>query len=188
MDNKLFLQSTATAQWHALVGEAQTVCAVSLDESLESYLVFLLIRFMEQPEIAASVLGLEFLEAQHHTGYLRQQNLRDVGDKCLLFSGFFPGAAESRRVTQRYFVDVGQGAYGVLADEEHADARLFAQLSQAFVPLRDLLQAMRELDGSDTLTPLQALDMYQGTGSGQALTALRRVTQGQLVMGSGVVN
>ena len=79
----LKLQPTITAQWHELVGEAQAICHCWLDQDLESYLVFLLMRFTSRPEMAATVLATEYLlSIQNHT-HKQQDQLRDVGDQCL---------------------------------------------------------------------------------------------------------
>ena len=85
----LVLQPTDTAQWHALVAEAQQACRHTLTETLESYLVFMLMRFTGRPDLVARAMALEFLDAQGE-GCQQPDMLRDVGDKCLLFSGFFP--------------------------------------------------------------------------------------------------
>lgn len=36
----ILTNSTSTALWHDIVHEAETSCAVSLEEEIESYLVF----------------------------------------------------------------------------------------------------------------------------------------------------
>ena len=107
----LVIQPSATAQWHALVGEAEQACATRLGEELESYLVFLLMRYTESPEIANSVLALDYLHSMEAIGHLRETQLREVGDKCLLYSGLFPARAERRRVNSSYYVKLGMGAY-----------------------------------------------------------------------------
>ena len=86
----LILQPTETAQWHTLVKEAENNSHLMLGEELESYLVFLLVRFTAKPEIAKSVLGLDFLHCAQVTGYQKHDELREVGDKCLLIAGLSP--------------------------------------------------------------------------------------------------
>ncbi len=76
----------ALLPWCELIGDAQHRCAISLPEPLESYLVFLLIRFYTRVDWVGSILGLEFLNAAQTGG----SSWRDVGDKCLIFSGLFP--------------------------------------------------------------------------------------------------
>src|SRR6185312_5855189 len=104
--NTLILQPTATADWQTLIKEAEVASHHPLGEDLESYLVFLLIRFMKKAEMANSVLALEFLHSLELAGRVQADQLRDVGDKCLLFAGLFPGRAERRRVRISYFVEM----------------------------------------------------------------------------------
>ena len=56
--SKLVLHPTSTAQWHSLVCEAESASNIYLDEELQSYLVFLLMRFLDKPAMAAKVLAL----------------------------------------------------------------------------------------------------------------------------------
>jgi hypothetical protein len=84
--DKLIIQPTAMAEWHSLVLEAEVASSLELGEELESYLVFLLLRFSARPEMAQSILALEFLQSLHTLGEKRLEQLRDLGDKCLLFS------------------------------------------------------------------------------------------------------
>lgn len=162
----LILEPTSTAQWHALVSEAEAASARRLDETLESYLVFLLMRFVARPDLAGRVLALDYLRGSAANGQLQETQLRDVGDQCLLFSGLYPQLAERRLVRVSYYVDLGRGAYGQLAERlRHAGAAMYQQLCQGFVALMDVLQAMRALDGAPALTPLQSLELWAETGS-----------------------
>jgi hypothetical protein len=174
----LVIQPSATAQWHALVGEAEQACATRLGEELESYLVFLLMRYTDSPEIANSVLALDYLHSMEAIGHLRETQLREVGDKCLLYSGLFPTRAERRRVNSSYYVKLGMGAYSALATAlAQLKAKLFEDLSQQFVKLMDVLQTMRELgSGQPCLQPLQAMELWTETGSAHALQNLAQYT------------
>lgn len=181
----LVLQPTDTAQWHALVGEAQQACRHHLDEHLESYLVFMLMRFTERADLLARAMALEFLDAQADSGAQQPDRLRDVGDKCLLFSGLFPRLAEKRLVRVSYFVRLGRSAYHQLA--ARLDSRsdgLYAQLAGTFVPVMDVLQAMRGLSGQPALGPLAAAELWADTGSRAAYQALTHATTGTPVAGT----
>ncbi len=172
----LVLHPTDVAQWHALVNEAQAACECNLDESLESYLVFLLMRFSGRPEIVRRVMALEFLEAQLRARRQVDQ-LRDVGDQCLLFSGFFPQLAEQRMVRISYFVGIGRSAYQQLSSLVDCQSeRLYRRLAEAFVCVMDVLQAMRGLSGAMVLEPLAAAELWQDTGSRSALRILGETT------------
>ena len=99
------LQPTAVAQWQALVKDAESSSNLRLNNELESYLVFLLGRFNQRPDIANCILAKEYLVGLTK-GFAGQRDcLREVGDKCLLFAGFFPEQAEKRQVKIKYFIE-----------------------------------------------------------------------------------
>jgi len=163
---QLILEPTEIAQWQALVQEAQTACAQRLDETQESYLVYLLMRFARQPHCTARIMTTEFLAAGTLQGSERVDRLREVGDHCLLFSGLFPHLAERRLVRIGYFVKIGRTSYRQLSGVlDHGWARVYGNLSDAFTLLMDVLHAMRGLGGTPLLTPLQELELWQDTGS-----------------------
>lgn len=170
-----------TAQWHALVQDAQSHTGTQLDIPLESYLVHTLIRYTERPEMVARILALDYLQAQHNAGQLRQEQLRDVGDQCLLFAGLFPQRARRRRVRVSYYVDLGRSAYHGLSDSRHDWAEVYAELSEQFVTLMDTLLAIRKLGNLDTpegiLDPINAYELWQDTKSSSARETLLDSTQ-----------
>lgn len=182
----LILHPTATAQWQAIVNEAERLSAIQLTEDLESYLVFLLMRFSEHPEIAHSILATEFLEGIKKLKYAKHaslQDVRDVGDKCLLFAGLFPGNARRRRVRISYYVNLGQSAYDSLSNYHITSlSKLFSSLSSHFVGIMDVLHTMRELTNDESMLDLlQAEELWNDTKSRHALHTLRRKTDGFLM-------
>jgi len=163
---QLILEPTPQAQWQSLLHEAQAACDHHLDETLESYLVFLLMRFADKPHCTARIMAEDYLGSQLLQGEQRAERLRDVGDHCLLFSGLFPELAERRLVRISYFVTIGRSSYRQLsAVLDRGWSSVYQHLSEAFVVLMDVLHAMRGLGGGSVLTPIQALDLWQDTGS-----------------------
>ena len=181
---KRIVSSHSTHEWHTLVSDAQQTAGVKLDEELESYLVFLLMRYTDKPEMAASVLALDYLNGSNALGQLRRDRMRDVGDQCLLYSGLFPERAERRRVRISYYVDLGRSAYHTAADAtQQAISQLFIGLASQFVHIMDTLQAMRDINGEgQRLAPILAFELLQDTGSRQAEKSLSAVTDGVLIM------
>jgi hypothetical protein len=180
---KILDQPGNMSQWQALVVEAEELCGIQLDEELESYLVFTLMRYLRRPEMAHRILALDFLEAQQSSRQHRSQVLRDVGDQCLLFSGLFPRRAERRRVRVSYYVDLGRSAYQNLADSLTKTAHLFAHLAEEFIAAMDTLQAIRVIGQRDSgLLPNEAYELWQDTASRQAYEQLLRQTGGQPVL------
>lgn len=162
--------TTPTGQWQELVKEAAEYNGVNLDEELESYLVFLLMRYMEETSLASKVMALEYLRGAQQHGAERNESMRDVGDQCLLFSGLFPKLAERRQVKISYYVKLGRSAYASLADlTQSAIAKMYANLADSFVSLMDTLLAIRYMnDRADGLEPLLAYELWQDTQSRHA--------------------
>jgi hypothetical protein len=179
----LMVASTETFQWHSLITEAEDTSLIALSEDAESHLVFLLSRFVTHPEIANSVLGLEYLESMHSHLHLRQYLLQEVGDKCLLMAGLFPSRSRKKLVKISYFVHIGQNAYATIGNlSSRAGIRgLYTHLSQAFVPMMDVLQTTRELgEGSHSqLNLFDAYDLWYDTKSAHALKTIREYTARQ---------
>jgi hypothetical protein len=177
---ELVIHTSATAEWLSLVNEAESAAELHLDEEIQSYLVFLLMRFTERPELAASVLAVEYLQSMQSSGRIGHDQLRNVGDKCLLYSGLFPERAERCRVKISYFVDLGRSAYHQLSDRMEHSAAMFLHLADAFVSLMDILQTMRALGSpAKQLSPFHAFELWRDTGSQVALRTLRKSTRAE---------
>ncbi|NIP72539.1 MAG: hypothetical protein GWO16_05665 [Gammaproteobacteria bacterium] len=182
----IVLQPTETAHWRDLVHEAARACERPLQEELESYLVFLLMRFAARPEMAGTILALEYLEGLLRGGRGGSRQLREVGDQCLLYSGLFPLRARRRTVQVRYYVDMGRSAYHRLAESaERGWGHMYHQLCESFVALMDVLQAMRELDCDQRLDELTLHELWDECGSRRAGQALRRRLGAGLARGAG---
>ena len=178
--NTLQLNPTAVAQWTTLITEAEKACKLQLGEDLESYLVFLLMRYLRSPEIGESLIALEYLSGMELSGYRQEAQLTTVGDKCLLFSGLFPGRAERRRLRISYYARIGISAYAFLAETlRGAKAKLYAQLAEQFITVVDTLHIAQELNRAQPiLQPLQAMEFWEDTHSQHAYATLRRYTSG----------
>lgn len=179
----LITHPTSTAQWHTLVSEAECAARCRLIEELESYLVFLLMRFCREPGLASTVFALEYLGSTLAQGRARQDKLREIGDQCLLYSGLFPQQAQRKRVRAGYFADMGRTAYQQLStlltvSSAGSNAGLYAHLSENFVTLMDVLLALRDLGGQTPgLGVLEAYDLWADTGSRTALKTYQAATQ-----------
>jgi hypothetical protein len=176
---QIIVYPSSTACWHSLVKEASGFCKQELSEDLESYLVFLLMRYSQSTNLARKVIATEFLETAHRIGEDKKSSLQDIGDSCLLFSGLFPGRAKKRRVRVSYFVKIGKTAYSSLS----LLSPLFFDLSNNFVSLMDVLQSMREIDSNiESLDPITAEEMWNDTGSQYALQTLKKFTSHSTVL------
>lgn len=179
---KVHLEPTATAQWHSLVQTARAEAGADLEEPVEAYLVFMLMRFAERTQIGRHALALEFLRGLQ-AGAGRADQLRNTGDECLLVCGLFPQRVRRRRVPFSYYVDLGRGAYGTLAQSgAGSDAEPFDALAAEFLTLMEVLQAMRSADAAQQISALEAAEIADQTGSRQAWERVAP-TDGTLVGG-----
>lgn len=143
---ELFKNGTPVEVWQFLVQEAYEHTGRRLDESSESYLVFVLLRYQSDTLLLSQAQGVAWLQALERVGTSRADALRDVGDRCLLVAGLFPGIAERRHVNVDYFICVGRNAYQGVADAtRQAYATLYAQLAKHYRELVDTLNAVRML-------------------------------------------
>jgi len=162
--------TTPVAQWRDLVKEAMSYTGINLNEELESYLVFLLMRYMQETSLTSKVMALEYLRGLQSPSSERNERMRDVGDQCLLFSGLYPKQAERRQVKISYYVKLGRSAYSSLAGyTQSAIATMYSNLADSFVALMDTLLAMRCMnDATMKLEPIMAYELWQDTQSQQA--------------------
>jgi hypothetical protein len=161
---------SATALWQDLVREGEQRCGATLDESSESWLVFTLMRHLGSTGLAEPAMALVYLDAMQKTGAAsRSHALQDVGERCLLIAGLYPELALRRRVSQAYYIELGQGAFRQLADEaRRAAAELFEGIARQFARLVRVLIELRALSGEwRGLAPLErhALSLAAQTGN-----------------------
>lgn len=175
---KILLNSTPVALWHDIVHDAEIACSTRLREEIESYLVFLLVRYTNKPDTLKHVIATDILEGLKLGPHERELALQGVGDRCLIFSGLFPKIAEKRLVKISYFINLGQTAYGTISKKR---SDVYHGLARQFVGLMDILQSIRNYSQSHPdLLPLQAYDLWNETGSQRALSVLKLYSDGAI--------
>lgn len=169
MSKQFILESSELSQWHTLVQEAEQDYGCQLDETMQNYLVFTLMRFAKNRQLNAKALALDYLTSHHLPDKLRSEQLRDIGDQCLLVSGLYPQSAEKRQVGVTYYIDLGRSAYYHISElTQQGIAELYQQLAESFILLMDLLQTIRQYS-TPALNPLAAFELWSQTGSRAAL-------------------
>lgn len=158
--------------WHDVIKNAEMRSSITLNEDLEAYLIALLIRYSNKPDIAQQVFASAFLEAMQLRERERSFSLQHVGDQCLLYAGLFPRAAEKKHVKINYFVDLGRAAYGAISKTAND---LYWMLAIEFVMLMDVLQSIRP---THDLLPLEAYERWEELGSKRARLILQEYTRG----------
>jgi hypothetical protein len=182
---RFILEPSATATWQRAVQEAARVAVTELDEDRESYLVFLLMRYLRAADLLRAVLALEFLESFDKPRRHRCDALRRVGDQCLVIAGLFPEQAARRRVRLSYFVELGRSAYSGVAEAEAAvNAELYHGLAATFVDLADVLRALRSRERRPLMSLMEAVERHLDTGSALAASCVAEFTDASPLPGS----
>lgn len=140
----LILHPTSLCQWHSLLNDAQSALHIYLDESAESYLVFLLMRHMMNASLSESFLGMDLLQALSMEAHVQKEKLQAVGDKSLLYCGLFPELAKRRRVSHQYYADIGKTAYRLLHESQNKETAFFLRLSEEFMLFAKLIEYCRQ--------------------------------------------
>ncbi|MCF6766384.1 hypothetical protein L3V82_11425 [Thiotrichales bacterium 19S3-7] len=144
---KLIYQNTEIGHWYDLILMAQEDASIQLEHELEGYVVMMLMRFNRTRSLSDAVLALEYLEALDEKNSKKHDQLREVADKCLIYSGLFPDRTKRKRVNEHYFVQLGQSAYRILCDAlSHGMpllSSLYEKLSSEFITIVDVIGAMR---------------------------------------------
>ncbi len=149
-----YLYTAETAQWHALISEAEAIAGHALDPEIGNYLVFTMTSFLGPG-------GERTAEIKHHqllnTGGLVDQDLRDTGDICLLFSGLLPDYVSEHWGPVGDMIALGRSAYRELASRD--SSQLFLKMSAQFMSIVDVLLNIRVLSGEHRHVGF--LDEYQ---------------------------
>ncbi len=176
--------NTTSLPWYDLINQASAKCSIKLTDDLESYLVLLLVKFMQDPSVLSGAMAIDFLNSQNMYGQNRSNALRNVGDKCLLLTGLFPAYSRRKRVKLSYYIAMGQSAYRALADNyNNINRKLFIQLVDQFVDLVDVLQATRKVD-QNNVDLLLAAELCNETNSEYSKMILTTYTNGKFIFPS----
>ena len=161
------------------LGTALKKSSTRLTETAQVYLVNLLVEFMRAENVYAGtdpgerpVLTDLFARAQEADAGEAVRIYKHMGDQSLYLTGFFTEAVES----VDYWVSMGGSAYanvaGLIRPTAASSSALFAELSDRFPDLVDLLIAM-SLKNPDDAKLLGLVERYQRTGDPKLQDALR---------------
>ncbi len=154
--------------------------SVRVSETAQVYLVNLLVEFIRSENVYAGtdpgerpVLADLFSRAQDAEAGEAVRIYKHMGDQSLYLTGFFSEAVNS----VEYYVSMGGSAYasvaGLMRPTAASSSALFAELSDRFRELVELLTAMSLGEPVDDKRVLGLVDRYERTGETQVLDALR---------------
>lgn len=124
------------ASWE-LVLQAEGKAEVTLDDSLEAYLVHMMARNFRNPNLPPEIICLEFPAAR------TPEDFRQIGDSCLFVDAW--RVRKARLVSSDYYQNLGRIAYASAALASRPIDEMFEQVAQAFPMLSRVLRGVQEL-------------------------------------------
>lgn len=142
------LNETTTSLWFDFVRHGQHRASQPLEVDLQSYLVFMLLRYMARPEIFDGTLAIRYLSATTEYGYTKKiADLNNIGDVSLIMAGLYPESHQARNVSDDYFLNIGRMAFFDLAScleyRKPAEAKLYKKVGRGLSTLASVLFAAR---------------------------------------------
>jgi hypothetical protein len=169
------------------LGAAMKKTSVRLTDVVQAYVVNLLAEFARTENVYAGTdrgqkpVFVELLtRAQEADPQEAVRIYKHMGDSSLYFTGFFTESMEREIVGRDYYVSMGGTAYasvaGLMRPTAASSSALFAELSDRFPALVDLLMAMSLHGERNAPVPdahlLSLVERYRRTGNRELLDAL----------------
>ncbi len=181
--------TTPTEFFHESVASAMAHQQVQADADTTHYLVSLLTHFVHAGNLYEETgegLGLRPLAClyadavQSRNPAERQAVLRRLGDIALFIAGFFADSLDRKAVDVDYYIAMGGGAYGCLAEDLDGTLRgraltpVYRELAAKFTPFVDVLGEVSEsIQARDQRTLLRLYELWLRTGSPRLARRLR---------------
>lgn len=122
---------------YQVILSAEHQAGIQLDQETEAYAVHLFARYIDRPTINQNPVCIKFLESLSKPKKVKCEELRAVGDECLLIHGLELG--KPRWPNNKYYREMGQMAYVTIAKTD-AGERFFERLALQFDQLGDIFK------------------------------------------------
>jgi hypothetical protein len=122
---------------YELIKRAENELTVNLPHEIEAYLVHLFAYYMDKPRVNTVPVGLRLLSAATMPISIRKEELKTVGDECLLINSM--GWGQSKWPSPTYYADIGQTAYMSRAYAGNPPESLFDDLAYEFATATKIL-------------------------------------------------
>jgi hypothetical protein len=177
-DNKINVLVSVEDFFSDLVQEAIVARKMSTFPLAQNYLVSILGSYIhtnnlydthtEDGKLTRDTLAETFLRAQSANGTTKIELLKKLGDVSLYVSGFFADSLSRKIVDVDYYVDMGEAAYGALAQEikEDTSRKVFKDFSTRFLEYVDIFETISQKSlAQNDGNILRLYEKYLKTGS-----------------------
>ena len=126
---------------YELIKQAENELTVNLPHEIEAYLVHLFAYYMDKPQVNTVPVGIRLLSATTLPMTARKEELKSVGDECLLINSM--GWGKRKWPSDNYYADMGQTAYMTRAYAGNPPEGLFDDLAYEFQTATKILRKCR---------------------------------------------
>lgn len=177
-EKKISVLASPKEFFNDVVQEAITARKMSTFPMAQTYLVSILENYIhtnnlydsqtENGKRTRETLAETFLKAQNANSTVKIELLKRLGDVSLYVSGFFGDSLSRKIIDVDYYVDMGEVAYGTLAQEikEDTSRKVFKDFSSRFLEYVDLLTTISQksfVQNDESI--LRLYEKYLKTGS-----------------------
>ena len=113
-----------------IVLESEYKLGVNLDHETEAYVVQLVARYIDRPNINKDPIATKMLSGMQMPKEQKKSVLKEVADECLLIDGLSLG--KNRWPSVRYYQDIGKIAYSNVAYITNPPETFFEELASNF--------------------------------------------------------
>ena len=137
------VNSTATEALYNWVAEGQKTIGINLSDDLQAFVVYALLRNIDNTQLKEFVFAETLLSAMNNGGVYHYEK---VLDHALIYGGMFPERVKKSGLSSAYYCDVGVMASEYLAmhyaKHKSAYELMYQNISKQFALLINLLRSM----------------------------------------------
>lgn len=122
-----------------MIAEARS--KINLEHEIEAWVVHLIARYMETPDISQEPIAIKMLKSVNESGERRKQQLQQIAEECLLIDGF---ELNSRRwPSANYYRDMGKLALEHRAWVARPPELFYQRIANQFGQISELLHSVK---------------------------------------------
>jgi hypothetical protein len=114
---------------------------IMLEHEIEAWLVHVIARYMETPDITKEPIAIKMLTAVNESGELRKQRLQQIAEECLLIDGF--ELNRGKWPSHSYYHDMGKLALEHRAWTPRPPELFYQRIANQFSNISQLLHSVK---------------------------------------------
>lgn len=126
---------------YEVVLEGECRAGVTLSQEVESYLVHVIARYFDKPNVNKDPIAIKMLSAMNLPKSQKRQKLQEVAEECLLIDGF--GYGRNNWPSKEYYVSMGQIAYGNIAYIERPPEIFYENIATEFKTISKVIRKLK---------------------------------------------